>query len=179
LGWTIGWGYWAAGFDPFISSVLLVFSGSRDPEPKPNPQPEMYRFENRTRESKTEKNAISGYLGSVRFGSVFGLDVPSPILQDVVRGINESEESFQTRQCDHADKIAKRDLDRANWLKNNKKCLKIMQTKMSEVIRASIPEKKSDGVDHTATEFLAIVEKQHDTHSKTFASTMINKLTSL
>jgi hypothetical protein len=54
-----------------------------------------------------------------------------------------------------------------------------MQTKMSEVIRASIPEKKSDGVDHTATEFLAIVEKQHDTHSKTFASTMINKLTSL
>jgi hypothetical protein len=34
-----------------------------------------------------------------------------------------------------------------------------MQTKMSEVIRASIPEKKCDGVDHTTAEFLAIVEK--------------------
>jgi hypothetical protein len=101
------------------------------------------------------------------------------VLADVVRGENESEESFQTRQRDHVDKISKCDLDRANWQKNNKKCLKIIQTKMSEVIRASIPEKKSDGVDHTAAEFLAIVEKQHDTHSKTFASTLINKLTSL
>jgi hypothetical protein len=101
------------------------------------------------------------------------------VLADVVRGANESEESFQTWQRDHIDKISKSDLDRANWQKNNKKCLKIIQTKMSEVIRASIPEKKSDGVDHTAAEFLAIVEKQHDTHSKTFASTLINKLTSL
>jgi hypothetical protein len=48
---------------------------------------------------------------------------------------------------------------------------------MSEIIRASIPEKKSDGVAHTATEYLAIVEKQHDTHSKAYASTLINKLT--
>jgi hypothetical protein len=60
-----------------------------------------------------------------------------------------------------------------------KKCLKIMQTKMSEVIRASIPEKDVDGVAHTAAEFLAIVERQHDTRSKTYASTLINKLTSL
>jgi hypothetical protein len=101
------------------------------------------------------------------------------VLADVVRGANENEESFQARQHDHADKIAKRDLDRANWQRNNKKCLKIMQTKMSEVIRASIREKKSDGVEHTAAEFLAIVEKEHDTHSKTYASTLINKLTSL
>jgi hypothetical protein len=108
------------------------------------------------------------------------LSSPCPeVLADVVRGTSESEESFQTRQSDHTDKIAKRDLDRANWQKNNKKCLKIMQTKMSEVIRASIPKKKSDGVDHTAAEFLAVVEKQHDTHSKTYASTLINKLTSL
>jgi hypothetical protein len=63
------------------------------------------------------------------------------VLQDVVRGANESEESFQTRQRDHADKVAKRNLDRANWQKNNKKCLKIMQTKMSEVIRASSPRR--------------------------------------
>jgi hypothetical protein len=36
------------------------------------------------------------------------------VLADVVRGENENEESFQARQRDHADKIAKRDLDRAN-----------------------------------------------------------------
>jgi hypothetical protein len=109
----------------------------------------------------------------------FVLSSPCPaILADMVRGANENEESFQARHCDHADKIAKRDLDRANWQKKEK-CLKIMQTKMSEVIRASIPEKKSNGVEHTATEFLEIVEKQHDTHSKTYASTLINNLTSL
>jgi hypothetical protein len=34
-------------------------------------------------------------------------------------------------------------------------------------------------VEHTVAEFLAIVEKQHDTHSKTYASSLINKLTSL
>jgi hypothetical protein len=54
-----------------------------------------------------------------------------------------------------------------------------MQTKMSEVITASIPEKDADGVAHTGAEFLAIVERQHDTRSKTYASTLINKLTSL
>jgi hypothetical protein len=98
------------------------------------------------------------------------LSTPCPaVLADVVRGANENEESFQARQCDHADRIAKHDLDHANWQKNNMKCLKIMQTKMIEVIRASIPEKKSDGVEHTAAEFLAIVEKQHDTHSNTYA----------
>jgi hypothetical protein len=57
--------------------------------------------------------------------------------------------------------------------------LKVMQTKMSEVIRASTPEKKSNGVEHTVAELLAIVERQHDTHSKTYASTLINKLTSM
>jgi hypothetical protein len=37
----------------------------------------------------------------------------------------------------------------------------IMQTKMSEAIRASIPNKNADGVAHTAAEFLPILERKH------------------
>ena len=55
----------------------------------------------------------------------------------------------------------------------------IMQTKMTEAIRASIPEKNADGVAHTAAEFLAIVESQHSRHSKTYASTTIGNLVSM
>jgi hypothetical protein len=94
-----------------------------------------------------------------------------------VRGATETAEVFVTRQRDHPDRVAERDLEKAKWLIDNKKCLKIMQTRMSEIIRASIPEKKSDGVAHTAAEYLAMVDKQHDTHSKAYASTLINKLT--
>jgi hypothetical protein len=40
------------------------------------------------------------------------LATPCPaVLADVVRGANENEESFQAWQRDHADKIAKHDLD--------------------------------------------------------------------
>ena len=70
-------------------------------------------------------------------------------------------------------------LEKRKWDLNNKKCLMIMQTKMTEAIRASIPEKNADGVAHTAAEFLTIVESQHSRHSKTYASTTISNLVSM
>jgi uncharacterized NAD(P)/FAD-binding protein YdhS len=97
----------------------------------------------------------------------------------LVRGANENYETFQARQRDQADKVAQHNLERAKWQQGNKKFLKIMQTKMFEVIRSSIPENDADGVAHTGAGFLAIVKRQHDTHSKTYARTLINKLTSL
>jgi hypothetical protein len=113
-------------------------------------------------------------------GFDYVLTTPCPAaLAVLVRGTNENDETFQARQHGQANKVAQCDLKHVKWQQSNKKCLKIMQTKMSEAIRASVPEKDVDGVAHTAAEFLAIVERQHDTRSKTYASTLINKLTSL
>jgi hypothetical protein len=67
-------------------------------------------------------------------------------------------------------------LQSRRWDLDNKKCLVIMQTKMTEAIKASIPEKDGDGNDYTAGEYLAIVDVQHSHHTKTYASTTIGNL---
>jgi hypothetical protein len=54
-----------------------------------------------------------------------------------------------------------------------------MQTKMTEAIKASIPEKDGDGNDYSAGEYLAIVDVQHSHHTKTYASTTIGNLVSM
>jgi hypothetical protein len=54
-----------------------------------------------------------------------------------------------------------------------------MQTKMTEAIKASIPEKDVDGNDYTAGEYLAIMDVQHSHHTKTYASTTIGNLISM
>ena len=90
------------------------------------------------------------------------LTTPCPAaLEAVVRGANKNAETFQAREHDHADRVAERDLERAKWQLNNKKCLKIMQTKMSDAILGSVPQKNAAGVPYIAAEYLAIVESQH------------------
>jgi hypothetical protein len=54
-----------------------------------------------------------------------------------------------------------------------------LQTKKTEPIKASIPEKDGDGNDYTVGEYLAIVDVQHSHHTKTYASTTIGNLVSM
>ena len=100
-------------------------------------------------------------------------------LEAPVREANETNETFEARERAHVNAESNRQLEKRKWEISNKKCLKIMQTKMSEAIRASIPEKNADGVEYTAAEYLAIVDSQHTRHSKTYASTIISNLVTM
>jgi hypothetical protein len=79
----------------------------------------------------------------------------------LVREANETDDAFAARERDYVDVIAKHDLEKRKWEICNKKCLKIMQTKMSDAILGSVPQKNAAGVPYTAAEYLAIVESQH------------------
>ncbi|CAN6356056.1 unnamed protein product [Urochloa humidicola] len=50
-----------------------------------------------------------------------------------------------------------------------------MRTKMAEAIRNSIPEKKADGVAHTAPEYMALVQTQFTGSSKFYCRTLIDQ----
>ena len=96
-----------------------------------------------------------------------------------VRGENETTEVWEAQERAHVSAESEYQLEKRKWELNNKKCLMIMQTKMTEAIGASIPEKNADGVAHTATEYLAIVESQHSRHSKMYTSTTIGNVVSM
>ncbi|CAN6334605.1 unnamed protein product [Urochloa humidicola] len=92
-----------------------------------------------------------------------------------VRQQNETDEAFAARERDHAPIRATYDLEKRKWDISNKKCLLIMRTKMAEAIRNSIPEKKADGVAHTAPEYMALVQTQFTGSSKFYCRTLIDQ----
>ncbi|CAN6299688.1 unnamed protein product [Urochloa humidicola] len=92
-----------------------------------------------------------------------------------VRQQNETDEAFAARECDYAPVRASYDLEKRKWDISNKKCLLIMRTKISEAIRSSIPEKKADGVAHTAPEYMALVQTQFTGSSKFYTRTLIDQ----
>ena len=72
----------------------------------------------------------------------------------LVRGTEETEAAFASRERDNASVIAKYDLDKAKWKQSNRKCLMVIKRTVMESIKRAIPEVE------TATEYLNKVESE-------------------
>jgi len=102
-----------------------------------------------------------------------GLTSPCPIVpEDPVREENEADAAFATRQREHAIVRMKYDLDNAQWVSSNGKCLIVIKSSIEDPIRGAIPECTTA----TATEYLKKVERQFTGSSKAYASTLIKRL---
>jgi hypothetical protein len=99
--------------------------------------------------------------------------------EKVVRGAQETGDDWKARESAYVAAESEYQLQSRRWDLDNKKCLVIMQTKMTEAIKASIPDTDGYGNDYTAGEYLAIVDVQHSHHTKTYASTTISNLVSM
>ena len=87
-----------------------------------------------------------------------------------MRAENETDAAFATRQREHAIVRMKYDLDNAQWVSSNGKCLIVIKSSIEDPIRGAIPECA------TATEYLKKVERQFTGSSKAYASTLIKRL---
>ena len=87
-----------------------------------------------------------------------------------VRAENETDAAFTTQERDHAIVRMKYDLDNAQWVSSNGKCLIVIKSSIEDPIRGAIPECA------TATEYLKKVERQFTGSSKAYASTLIKRL---
>jgi hypothetical protein len=88
-----------------------------------------------------------------------------PVLRD-----GKTAEAFATRERDFASIRMAYDLERAKWDASNRKCLMVIKSSIKEAIRGGIPNCE------TCKEYLKKVESQFTGSSKTYASTIINKL---
>jgi hypothetical protein len=96
-----------------------------------------------------------------------------------VREANETDAAWKAREDAHIKAESEHQLAKARWDLDNKRRLAIIQTKMTEEIKVSIPEKDKDGKLLTTSEYLEIVDKQHSHHTKTYASTTIGSLVAM
>jgi translation initiation factor 2B subunit (eIF-2B alpha/beta/delta family) len=64
------------------------------------------------------------------------------------------------------------EIEKINWERSNRKCLMVIEERISEGIRGAIPKCK------TAIEYLEKVESQFTSSSKTYANSLIKTLIS-
>ena len=91
----------------------------------------------------------------------------------LVRGESETDAAWTARVRDHAPVQAKYDLDKAKWNNSNRKCLMVIKKSISEGIRGAIPDCA------TATEYLEKVKNQFTGSTKAYASTLIERLSTM
>jgi len=90
-----------------------------------------------------------------------------------VRGESETDAAWTTWERDHAPVRAKYDLDKAKWNNSNCKCLMVIKNSILEGIRGAIPDCA------TATEYLEKVKNQFTGSTKAYASTLIERLSTM
>jgi hypothetical protein len=88
-----------------------------------------------------------------------------PVLRE-----GETAQAFATRERDFAPIRMSYDLQRVKWDASNRKYLMVIKSSIKEAIRGGIPDCE------TAKEYLKKVESQFTDSSKTYASTIINRL---
>ena len=90
-----------------------------------------------------------------------------------VRGESETDAAWTARVRDHAPVQAKYNLDKAKWNNSNRKCLMVIKKSISEGIRGAIPDCA------TATEYLEKVKNHFIGSTKVYASTLIERLSTM
>jgi len=76
----------------------------------------------------------------------------------------------------NADALREYHTELEKWEKSNRIASMIMKASLSPGIKGAIPDKKEDGEELTTKEFLASVEENFKSSSKTYASTLIMKM---